>query len=117
MKEICRNLKTAVAKYETYAVRHDDLLEGLFSAQSIAGLAELCAGDRKELQQGFLHDVRSRKYLLGVVQEADLTSLVRRATSDPLPRPRRCHHDLPARRRSCTVAVDEHRASLLGERT
>jgi hypothetical protein len=74
VKAICRKLKTAVAKYETYAFDNDDLLEGLFSAQPIAALDELFAGEATELQQGLriMHDVRIRKYPLGVVTEADL---------------------------------------------
>jgi hypothetical protein len=74
VREICRKLKTAVAKYETHAFYHDDLLEGLFSAQPIVALDELCSGDAKELQEGLriLHDLRSRKNLLGVVSEAEI---------------------------------------------
>ena len=41
-----------MAKYETNAIYHDDLLVGLFRAQASAALEGLCGGDEKELEQG-----------------------------------------------------------------
>jgi hypothetical protein len=50
--EICRNLKDAVLKAETYAFYHADLLKILFSAQPLAALESLCGGDESELRLG-----------------------------------------------------------------
>ncbi|HTM35323.1 MAG TPA: hypothetical protein VL156_01130 [Terriglobales bacterium] len=73
-KEICRKLKSAVAKYETSAFYHGDLLHGLFGAQPTAALDGLCGGDVKELEQGIriLEDVGIRKHALAVVSDEDL---------------------------------------------
>ena len=72
--EVFRKLKVAVAKYETSAFSHDDLLDGLFSAQPVAALDGLCGGDAKDLQDGIeiLRDVGSYKHPLAVVPEEDL---------------------------------------------
>jgi hypothetical protein len=51
-KDICRNLKDAVAKSETYAFYHSDLLKILFSLQPVAALDGLCGGDAAELALG-----------------------------------------------------------------
>lgn len=50
--EICRNLKHAVSKSETYAFYHTDLLKILFSTQPLAALESLCGGDESELRLG-----------------------------------------------------------------
>ncbi|MBZ5678376.1 MAG: hypothetical protein LAP61_29415 [Acidobacteriia bacterium] len=71
---ICATLKAAVTTYETHAFYHDDLLDGLFSAQPCAALDGLCGGDREELDRGIqvLRGVGSRKQPLAVVPEATL---------------------------------------------
>lgn len=51
-KEICRNLKDAVLKSETYAFYHAELLKILFSFQPVAALDGLCGGDSAELALG-----------------------------------------------------------------
>ena len=63
-----------MAKHETSAFYHDDLLVGLFSAQPAAALEGLCGGDAKELERGIriLRDGGSRKHPLAVVPEKDL---------------------------------------------
>ncbi len=50
--EICRNLKDAVSKSETYAFYHADLLQSLFDAQPLAALEGFCGGDQAELNLG-----------------------------------------------------------------
>ena len=74
VSEVIRKLKVAVAKHETSAFYHDDLLVGLFSAQPAAALEGLCGGDAKELERGIriLRDGGSRKNPLAVVPEKDL---------------------------------------------
>src|ERR1019366_1524749 len=69
-----RRLKVAVAKHETSAFYHDDLLVGLFSAQPAAALEGLCGGDAKDLERGIriLRDGGSRKHPLAMVPEKDL---------------------------------------------
>jgi hypothetical protein len=71
---ICERLKSAVAKYETSASNHDDLLVGLFTAQPAAALNGLCGGDQKALELGIrvLRDVGSRRHPLAVVSEEEL---------------------------------------------
>ena len=71
---ICQRLKSAVAKYETSASNHDDLLVGLFTAQPIAALDGLCGGDQDALERGIrvLRDVHSRSHPLAVVSDEDL---------------------------------------------
>jgi hypothetical protein len=49
---LCQRLKSAVAKYETHGYDHDDLLIGLFTAQPLAALNGLFAGEKKELELG-----------------------------------------------------------------
>jgi hypothetical protein len=72
--EVIRRLKAAVAKHQTSAFYHDDLLVGLFSAQPAAAIDGLCRGDIKELERGIriLRDVDGRKHPLAVVPEQDL---------------------------------------------
>ena len=69
--DICHRLKTAVAKFETSAFYHHDLLDGLFSARPAATLDGLCGGDAKELELGvkILRDAESRIRPLDVVPE------------------------------------------------
>jgi hypothetical protein len=52
VKEICRNLKDAVSKSETYAFYHADLLKVLFGVHPLAALEGLCGGDPTELNLG-----------------------------------------------------------------
>jgi hypothetical protein len=50
--ELCRNLKVAVSKAETYAFYHAELLKILLRAQPLAALESLCGGDKSELELG-----------------------------------------------------------------
>ena len=52
VREICRNLKDAVSKSETYAFYLADLLKILLRAQPVAALESLCGGDKSELDSG-----------------------------------------------------------------
>jgi hypothetical protein len=52
VEEICRNLKNAVLKSETYAFYHADLLLLLFAAQPLAALQGFCGGDDTDLRSG-----------------------------------------------------------------
>jgi hypothetical protein len=52
VREICRNLKDAVSKSETYAFYHADLLKILLRTQPLAALESLCGGDKSELDLG-----------------------------------------------------------------
>jgi hypothetical protein len=72
--ELCARLKTAVRKYETNAIFHDDLLSGFFSTQLVAALDGLCGGDVNELERGInmLRDVEGRKNPLALVTDKDL---------------------------------------------
>ena len=51
-QEICRNLRAAVSKSETYAFYHADLLQILFSVQPLAALEGLCGGNQSDLDLG-----------------------------------------------------------------
>lgn len=72
--QICRRLKNAVAKYQTSAYNHDDLLVGLFTAQPAAALEGLCGGDQKALELGMkvLKDASIRKDPVAVVAEEEV---------------------------------------------
>jgi hypothetical protein len=72
--ELARKLKVAVAKHETSAIYHDDLLCGLFRAQPTATLEALCGGDAQELERGLgiLRHSGSRKRPLAFVPEQEL---------------------------------------------
>jgi hypothetical protein len=74
VRAVCRRFKEAVRKYETNAFYHDDLLQGLFSVHPLVALESLCGGSAGELAAGvrILDDVRSRKYVIGVIGEEDL---------------------------------------------
>jgi hypothetical protein len=50
--EICRNLKDAISKHETYPFYHSDLLQILFAVQPLAALDSVCGGDEKEAHLG-----------------------------------------------------------------
>lgn len=52
VREICRNLKAAVSKSETYAFYHTDVLQVLFRAQPLAALEGFCGGDQTQLNLG-----------------------------------------------------------------
>ena len=52
VQEICRNLKDAVSKSETYAFYHTELLKILFSTQPLAALESICGGDESEFRLG-----------------------------------------------------------------
>jgi hypothetical protein len=52
VREICRKLKDAVSKSETYAFYHGELLKILLRAQPLAALESLCGGDKSELDLG-----------------------------------------------------------------
>jgi hypothetical protein len=71
---ICAKLKAAVTAHKTNAFYHDDLLDGLFSAQPYATLDGICGGDAGELGRGIsvLRDGGSRKNPLAAVREAEL---------------------------------------------
>jgi hypothetical protein len=71
---ICQRFKRAVAKYETSAANHDDLLVGLFTVQPIAALDGLCGGDQADLELGVraLREVGSRRHPLAVVSDDNL---------------------------------------------
>jgi hypothetical protein len=72
--ELLRKLKAAIAKHDTTAFAHDDLVVGLFTAQPTAALDGLCGGDAKELERGIriLRHIDDRKQPLAVVPEEDL---------------------------------------------
>jgi hypothetical protein len=71
---LCAKLKAAVSTYKTHAFYHDDLLNGLFSAEPCAALDGLCGGDAEELDRGIrvLRDAGSRKHPLAAVPESEL---------------------------------------------
>jgi len=74
-REICRELKDSVAKYETYSFDNGGLLLGLLTAQPAAVLDGLCSGDPAAIKQGIrILEVGGRhsKNLLDVVPEGDL---------------------------------------------
>jgi len=98
--EIVRKLKVAVEKYETSAFYHDDLLDGLFSAQPAAALDGLCGGDAKELEQGIriLRDVGSRKHPLAIVPEEHLFAGATKNRRPAIPQSS-SYHDLRAHKR------------------
>jgi hypothetical protein len=50
--EICRNLRDAVSKSETYAFYHDGFLRMVLSVQPIAALDALCEGDDEGFNLG-----------------------------------------------------------------
>ena len=52
VREICRNLKDAIANSQTYASYHGELLEILFRVQPRAALDALCGGEQTELESG-----------------------------------------------------------------
>jgi hypothetical protein len=52
VREICRNLKDAVSKSETYPFYHAALLQLLFAAHPLAALDGLCGGDETDLRSG-----------------------------------------------------------------
>ena len=73
--EICRKLKDAVSKRETYSFNNGALLQGLLGAQPAAVLDSLCTGNAAEIKQGIriLEDgSRHGKNLLNVVSDGDL---------------------------------------------
>jgi hypothetical protein len=51
-REVCRRLKGAVAKYETYGFYNGGLLAGLLAVQPAAVLDALCSGDTTEIKKG-----------------------------------------------------------------
>jgi hypothetical protein len=71
-KDVLGKLIVAVRKYETNAFYHDDLLEGLFSAQPVAALDGLFGDSEKELDEGIdvIQQAGSRKPPLAGVPEA-----------------------------------------------
>lgn len=71
---LCTTLKAAVTTYKTHVSYHDDLLNGLFTAQPCAALDGLCGGGAKELDLGIrmLRDAGDRKNPLAAVPEAEL---------------------------------------------
>ncbi len=71
---LCAKLKDTVKRHRTQALYHDDLLEGLFSAQPEASLEGLFGATAEELNRGIrlLRDVASHKQPLAVVPQADL---------------------------------------------
>ncbi len=73
--EICRNLRSAVSKSETYSFHHADLLQILFGAQPLAALQGLCEGDQAELDLGvsILNQAAElRRNPFDAIPEADL---------------------------------------------
>jgi hypothetical protein len=73
---LCERFKNAVAKYETSAYAHDDMLKGLFTAQPSAALDGLCGGDAESLELGLrvLRDGGIRRRPLDSVCDKDLLS-------------------------------------------
>jgi hypothetical protein len=73
--EICRNLRSAVSKSETYGFHHADLLRILFGAQPLAALQGFCGGDQAELDLGvsILNQAAElRRNPFDAIPEADL---------------------------------------------
>ena len=50
--EICRNLKDAISKSETYAFHHSDLLQTLLGIQPLPALEGIYGGDRAAIRSG-----------------------------------------------------------------
>jgi hypothetical protein len=73
-EQLCQRLKDAVAKHETHAIYHDDLLCGIFGAQPLTALNALCAGDETQLRRGIriITGAGRRKNPLGLVADEDL---------------------------------------------
>jgi hypothetical protein len=71
---LCAKLRAAVTTHKTHVFYHDDLLEGLLSAQPCAALDGFCGGDTEDLDRGvrMLRDVGSRKHPLAAVPDAEL---------------------------------------------
>lgn len=75
VREICRNLKDAVSKYETYAFYHADLLQILFGVQPLAALDAFCGGDQPDLHLGISildQAAQLRRNPFDAIPEADL---------------------------------------------
>jgi len=77
VRTICRNLKQAVLKSETYAFYHDGLLNVLLSIQALATLDGLCGGTKSDLDSG-MQILRQagqvRGHPLDAIPDADLLS-------------------------------------------
>jgi hypothetical protein len=77
VREVCRNLKEAVSKSETYAFYHAELLQLLLAVQPFAALEALCGGDQADLQLGIRildEAAQLRRNPFDAVPEADLLS-------------------------------------------
>jgi hypothetical protein len=77
VREICRNLKDAISKSETYAFYHDDVLQMLLSTQPIAALDALCGGDDDGFKLGMSilnQSGQLRGHLFDAVPESELLS-------------------------------------------
>ncbi len=75
VREICRNLKDAISKSETYAFYHVDLLQILFAVQPLAALESICAGDEKQIRLGVSileGAAQLQRYPFDAIPEADL---------------------------------------------
>jgi hypothetical protein len=116
---ICQRLRHAVAKYETSAFYHDDLLSGLFRAQPLAALDGVCGGDQKELDLGIriLRDVDARRHPLGGGVRRGSTELVRPRAAYPISRDGKRDHHLGAHEREFAAAMEQPRAAVLGKGT
>jgi hypothetical protein len=77
VQEICTRLRDAVAKSETYASSHSDLLQVLFTTQPLATLRAMCGEDDEDLQLGLsvLDDTAQlRRRPFDLVPQVDLLS-------------------------------------------
>jgi len=77
VQEICKRLKEAVAKSETYASYHSDLLQVLLTTQPLATLQAMCGEDHEDLQLGLgvLDDTAQlRRKPFDLVPQVDLLS-------------------------------------------
>lgn len=73
-QELCGKLKNAVARHETFASSHVELLKGIFSSQPYVALNAMCSGNEGDLETGIaiLTDARTLRDLMALVPEVDL---------------------------------------------
>ena len=71
-RDLCRRLKQAVSKCETYEFEHDDLLGALLSVQPAATLDGLLAGEARDLMGGVRIIKHLRRHSLASVPEGVL---------------------------------------------
>jgi hypothetical protein len=71
-RNLCRRLKQAVSKWESYEFDHDDLLGALLSVQPTATLDGLLAGEERDLMRGIRIIHHLRRHSLASVPESVL---------------------------------------------